>query len=244
MQFDEYRKLAEVEDRMWYFRTLHGRILKEVEKRLGGKRALSILDAGCGTGGLLRKIGTAHPEWRATGIDASEHACRFASDRAPAPIVRGSVESLPFETGSFDVVVCADVLYHVDSDGAALGEFRRVLRPGGVLILNVPAYPWLWSYHDVATHARRRYSKRAFASLVQGGGFRIERLTHWNTLLFPLIVARRKLFAPPKSGSDVEAVGVVADKCFSLLMGVEGLWLTTGLALPFGSSLFAIAAPV
>ena len=241
MQPDEYRKLAEVEDQLWYFTALHARILSALEERFGAGAPVTILDAGCGTGGLLRKLHARRPGWALTGIDLSADACRLARARTHAPVLEGSVETLPFEAASFDAVVCADVLYHVDSDGAALEHFKRVLKPGGLLIVNVPAYPWLWSYHDVATHAKRRYAKGPFRSLLENRGFAVRTLTHWNTLLFPLIVVRRKLLPPPRSGSDVSAVGSLATTCFSGLMALERLWLTTGLTLPFGSSLFAIA---
>ena len=136
MEESEYRKLAQVEDRMWYFRGLHGL----AERALGGAlgAAAQILDAGCGTGGLIRRLGPAHPGWAWTGIDLSPVACALARERTTADIRLGSVTELPFGERSFDAVVSCDVLYHVEDDGAALREAARVLRPGGRLRLGVP----------------------------------------------------------------------------------------------------------
>ena len=174
MEESEYRKLAQVEDRMWYFRGLHGL----AERALGGAlgAAAQILDAGCGTGGLIRRLGPAHPGWAWTGIDLSPVACALARERTTADIRLGSVTELPFGERSFDAVVSCDVLYHVEDDGAALREAARVLRPGGLIVVNVPAYRWLWSYHDVATHAKRRYVRGEIrAKMAAAGGRAIRR---------------------------------------------------------------------
>ena len=216
MHADEYCKLAEVEDRMWYFRALHGHIERALTEALGVSSA-SVLDAGCGTGGLIRRLAPKRARWRWTGIDVSDLACQLARERVspgnvdlarPAvpetQIVHGSITSLPFEAAQFDAIVSADVLYHVDEDEAALREFARVLRPGGVVVLNVPAYRWLWSYHDVAVDGRRRYTRAGVRRLLEEAGFAVERLTHWNTLLLPAIALRRKCLPAPRGGSDVQ----------------------------------------
>jgi SAM-dependent methyltransferase len=241
MEQDEYLRLAAVEDRMWYFRALHAHIRRALDAAdwAGEKK---VLDAGCGTGGLIRRMAGERPSWRWSGVDLSPLALEFARRRCPAEtdLREAAVTALPWADASFDAVVSADVLYHVDDDAAALREFFRVLRPGGQVVINVPAYRWLWSYHDLAVHSRRRYGRRELLEKLRAAGFESPRATHWNTLLFPLIVARRKLLPPPRDG-DVQLASAPLEAAFNATMAVEHGWLRLG-RLPFGSSIFAVAA--
>ena len=239
MEDSEYRKLAEVEDRMWYFRGLHRLAERALGRGLGP--AARILDAGCGTGGLIRRLAPAHPGWTWTGIDLSAVACEAARERTGADIRLGSVTELPFGDGSFDAVVSCDVLYHVEDDGAALREAARVLRPGGLIVVNVPAYRWLWSYHDRAVHSVRRYGRAELAGKLGRAGFAEVRAGPWNTLLFPLVVLRRKLLPAPAGGSDVRTYPALAEVVARAALALERCWMATGLRLPFGSSIFATA---
>jgi SAM-dependent methyltransferase len=243
MQHDEYRKLAELEDAMWYFRALHAHVERCLAPKLlpRARDPILVLDAGCGTGGLIRRLAPRHPSWRWTGIDLSPIACELARDRVGVPILDASVTEIPFSEETFDAVVSADVLYHVDDDERALREFFRVLKPGGTVVLNVPAYQWLWSYHDVAVEGRRRYSRSALLAKLRRAGFENPTATYWNTLLFPAIVVRRKCLPAPASGSDVAAFSPWAEAIFRRLMRAERSWIENVSALPFGCSVLACA---
>ena len=240
MEADEYRKLAAVEDAMWYFRALHGHVWRELKTHAPAGTG-RVLDAGCGTGGLIRRLASRRPEWRWTGVDVAPLALQLAKERGIADVREASVTALPFGDGEFSAVVSADVLYHLDDDEAALREMARVLRPGGVAVINVPAHAWLWSYHDVAVDGRRRYARRELAAKLRRAGFTVERLTHWNTLLLPLIVARRKLLPAPKAGSDVKLGSPLAEVALSAVMSVETGWLRNVGDFPLGSSILAVA---
>src|SRR4051812_43483212 len=100
MHRDEYRKLAEVEDRMWYFLSLHGHVERGLRSVLGAKPDPKLLDAGCGTGGLIRRLSAKYPNWHWKGVDLSPLACEAARSRCAAEIVEASVEALPFAASS------------------------------------------------------------------------------------------------------------------------------------------------
>jgi SAM-dependent methyltransferase len=238
---DEYLKLAAVEDQMWYFQSLHGHLGRELSGHLGTRA--EVLDAGCGTGGLIRRLSAKQPQWGWAGVDLSSIALELARRRSgpEVDLREASVTALPWGDGRFDAVVSADVLYHVDDDAAALREFFRVLRPGGIVVLNLPAYPWLWSYHDEAVHSRRRYTRSGVLRALRTAGFTAGRATYWNTLPFPLIVARRKLWPAPKGGSDVQLMAPPIESVFQAMMGFEHRWIRHVSRLPFGSSVLAVA---
>jgi len=248
--------MAAVEDAMWFYRALHAHIERELvgvfpdcRRRdltpspipLGQPLATRILDAGCGTGGLIRRLAPKHPDWAWTGIDLEPLACALARERTRGDVVEGSVTAMPFESRTFDAVVCADVLYHLDDDEAALREIARVLKPDGTIIINVPAHRWLWSYHDVTVHGRRRYTRPELREKLARAGFNVVRLTHWNALPLPLVYLRRKLLPPPSSGSDARLYPAPVEAAFRGAMAAERGWLATVGGLSFGSSILAVA---
>jgi SAM-dependent methyltransferase len=241
MDADEYLKLAEFEDRMWYFRSLHRHALRELRKCLHGKDAPRVLDAGCGTGGLLMRLQRAQPAWRLSGIDFSPLACDWAKSRCRGAEIReASITSLPFGDTSFEAIVSADVICQVDEKEKALAELFRCLRPGGAVVINAPAYRWLWSYHDETCQTKHRYGRRELATLLRAAGFSEVRVTHWNTLPFPLLVLKRKVFRSSAATSDVRLFPAPIEAIFNGAMAVERLWLRAFGALPFGSSLLAV----
>jgi ubiquinone/menaquinone biosynthesis C-methylase UbiE len=241
MQTAEYQKLAEVEDTLWYFRALHA----HVRRALGDvtKVGAAVLDAGCGTGGLILRMRGERPAWRFSGIDFSSLAVELARKRCGSDVDlrEASITALPFADASFDAVVSADVVCQVEDPATALAEFRRVLRPGGSIVINVPAYMWLWSYHDDTCQTKHRYTRRELAGLLRSAGFADLRLTHWNAAALPLIAAKRKLFPGPRDASDVKKYPAMVEGVFSLLAAFDRAWLNAGGSLPFGSSVFAVA---
>lgn len=231
--------MAGVEDAMWYYRALHRHVGRCLGSRLGA--TARVLDAGCGTGGLLRRLHQAQPAWQLTGLDFSPLACDLARERTGGEIVQGSVAALPFPDETFDAVVSCDVVCQVSGPAQAVREFRRVLRPGGVLVLTMPAYAWMYSYHDRAVGNLRRYSRGEVDQLLRAAGFAIIASTYWNMLLFPLAVLRRKLFPPAAPASDVGLFPVPVEALCHGLMALEHGWLRLGASLPFGNSVLTVA---
>ncbi len=237
MQADEYRKLAETEDRMWYFRALHRRRAHWLAQLLPPGSA-RVLDAGCGTGGFIKGLRTTHAAWQVTGVDLSPMACGLARERSGAEIIEGSITALPFADGTFDAVTTGDVLYHIEDVGAALREFARCVKPGGVVLVNEPAYRWLWSYHDEAVESKHRFTRPELVALFRAAGLEVRFASYANLLVLPLVVLRRKLFPPSRPTSDVLVHPAPIESGFSAMAWLEYAWTSRGWPLPAGSSVF------
>jgi SAM-dependent methyltransferase len=237
VQRTEYEKLAAVEDRMWWFGGMHANMLAAFE--LAKVPRGTVLDAGCGTGGFLRRFAAAHPG-RALGLELDPEACAVARTKSGAPIAAGSIAAMPFADDSLAAIFSADVLCHAGVDErASLAEFRRCLKSGGALIVNLPAYAWLLSDHDRAVDNARRYTAGAILAMLRDAGFAVARAGYWNTFLFPLMVARRKLLRG--RGSDVNLSPAPLERLFSTVMRLETLLFRAGLRFPFGGSVLAVA---
>jgi hypothetical protein len=124
----------------------------------------------------------------------------------------------------------------------ALREFARVLRPGGVVVINVAAYRWMWSYHDKTCETHHRYRKSELLKMVRDCGLRPLQASYANMIIFPLIIARRKLFPPRSATSDVQTYSPAIDIFCGAMAGLEHAWLKRGCSLPTGCSVFLAAS--
>lgn len=242
MQNDDFRALAEVEDSMWYFSALNRRMLLPLSE-LANKNA-SILDAGCGTGGLIKALKGVGAPWTIKGLDYSPLVCIYARERTSVPIEEGSIEALPFGQGQFDAVLTADVICQIDDASKALAEFWRVLKPGGILAINVAAYNWMRSYHDELMDTRHRFRRSELANLLRRAGFEITQSSYANMLIFPLIFLRRKIFVPRHPSSDVKPYPALIDAFCGSMALLEHLMLRVGIMLPVGNSVFIVARKI
>ncbi len=238
MDQDEYDRMAAVEETLWWYRALH-RIQQQRLAALRLAPASHILDAGCGTGGLLRFLRQQMPELVFHGLEFNTEAARMAQAKAGLAVTEGSVNAMPFGDAAFDAIVSDDVLCHAGVDeAAALAEFRRCLKPGGRLLLNLPAYAWMNSPHDIHVHNARRYTKRQAVERLARAGFVIEAAGYWNSLLFPLMLLHRMSVGKMQTASDVRPLAPWLNTAlFSIVRQEE--WLNRcGLGLPFGGSVW------
>jgi len=239
----EYERLDRAEDRMWWFAALHRNLLT-LSPRLPQAEGKRILDAGCGTGGLLGQLAARYPDRTLLGLDADLQACACAAAKSGRPICAGSVNALPFAAGAFAAIFSADVLCHrLVEERSALAQFYRCLAEDGRLVLNLPAYRWMLSRHDAAVHNVRRYTLRGLGRLLHSAGFQLVYATYWNTVLFPLMAISRKLL-PTDAGatSDVTLYPRPIDALCRVAMGLETALLRAGVRFSFGGSILAIAA--
>lgn len=236
MEPAEYAVMDEVEERMWWYRALHARIGDTLASARG-----RVLDAGCGTGGLLTRL-RGRPGIELFGLEYANEAARRAAVKSGAIIVRGSINALPFSAGSFAAVVSADVLCHgAVNPATALAELHRVLVPGGLLVLNMPSYQWLMSVHDRKVHNVRRTTAGRLHRDLDAAGFEQVQTRYWNTLLLPLMILQRKVLARRNDGetmSDVAAFPPIIDATFHALTELERY---LDLKLPAGGSILATA---
>jgi SAM-dependent methyltransferase len=241
MRPEEYATLRRVEDEHWWYRQLRRVLRWHLDRYAPGWPARAILDAGCGTGGNLAHLEGPGPR---VGVDFSREALAGCRSRGLGRLVRGDVGRLPFADASFDVVLSMSVIYHewVPDPARALGELRRVLRPGGVLLVDVPGYASLASAHDRAVMTARRFRARELHELVVASGFEVLRTTHWNSLLLPAVWAARRL-SLLASGRDFESTRAEPggrNGAIDTLMRLEAaIWRRV--PLPFGVSIHCVA---
>lgn len=244
METSQYKIMREVEDtHFWYvgMRLITTTLLN----KLNIKADVHILDAGCGCGAnmlFMRRYGNV------VGIDISKRAIHYSEQRGLKSVSFGSVNQIPFNDKSFELVTNFDVLGSIEvSEEQALSEFYRVLKPGGYLFLRVSAYPSLYSKHDKVVHTARRYTKTGLIKALEEQSFRIIRCTFANTILFPLIMIRRiwqKRFLKHKIStlreSDVTLLPNWINKLGLVPMLLES-WMMHLINFPFGVSLIVIA---
>jgi len=236
----EYRRMFEAEERQWWYRGQRALAFALLEPALAPAARRRLLDAGCGTGYNLRALAGLG---RASGVDLSPAALAFCRERR-VEALRASVLALPFADGSFDVVTSFDVIYHawVSDDRAAAAELARVLRPGGLLLVRVPALRALWGAHDVEVQSRHRYARGELVALLGGCGLHVERATYCNSILLPLLFARRSLDrALGREGSDVGFLPAPFERAFGAALRAEAALVRRGVSFPLGASVVALA---
>ena len=239
MKPEEYGRMFATEERQWWYAGMRAITAALLEPFLPAGGAGRVLDAGCGTGANLehlRRYGAP------VGVDISDAALAFCRQRA-VRAVRGSVLQLPFASGSFGLVTSFDVLYHrwVTDDRAAVAELARVLAPGGLLFVRVPALRLLWGAHDEAVLSRHRYTRPELRALLQGAGLELLRASYCNSLLFPLLLTHRGLDRlTGRHGSDVGFLPAPFEAAFRAVLGLEARLLRR-VSLPVGASVVALA---
>lgn len=242
-----YATYARAEDAHWWFRARR-RIVADVIDGLGLPRAARLLEMGCATGGNLDLLGR-YGTLDAVEMDAG--AVAYAQSRETgAAIYQGHLpDALPDEIGdSYDLITLLDVLEHIPDDSASLDALYGMTAPGGVLLVTVPAYQWLWSAHDVVNHHQRRYRRSSVTRLIRAAGFDIERATYFNTLLFPLVAGARavgklaeRVLGSKEMESDIDTIPAgPVNRALETVFAFERR-VVSRLSVPFGVSILIVA---
>lgn len=244
MKEDYAESYGQLEDRHWWFR---GRrtILKDLLGRLDWPAAPAIMEIGAGSGANLASVFPAGARLR--GVEPFEHNAGVARQRTGLRIDVTTAEQLPADVaeGSLDAIAMFDVLEHTEDDRRVLREVLRRLRPGGRILLTVPAYMWLWGRQDVVSHHFRRYTRSELTARLQECGFVVRRATYFNSFFFPLIAAMRVLArlkgrGTYAEGSDFDHQSGPLGPLMERLFAAERYWLRVG-NFPCGVSLFVVA---
>ena len=242
MQPQLYAEMAQLESTHFWFKARREVLSCCLSRFLpaGSKRV--VLDAGCGTGvnlGIFEKFG------EIIGIDIFHDACLYAAGKRPGRFAQGNLKSLPVRETSVDVVALLDVLEHVDDQRDVLLELYRVLRPGGTLLITVPAFRHLWSGHDLSHQHRRRYRAAELRQELERAGFHIDYLSYYNTHLY-LPVALSRLLRKHRANeqtTDMRIPPSWINSIFYTLFRAESLWIGR-FSMPFGVSLVAVSEKI
>jgi SAM-dependent methyltransferase len=238
MERKVYEQMAKLDSSHWWF-TARRRILDGlIERVVRPPNNARILELGAGTGhnlAMLSRFGT---------VEASELdpvARGIASERLGREVKEAALPDLSmFPAESYDLIALLDVLEHVPDDKGSLAAIKTRLKPGGALLLTVPANPWMWSAHDVAHHHHRRYRKAEIEKLALEAGYEIELLSPFNSLLFPPIAAVRLIGKlTGKDDSDDAMPGAFVNRTLDAVFGLERS-LIGRVPMPFGVSLAAV----
>jgi SAM-dependent methyltransferase len=242
---DLLRATARAEERHFWFRGFRWFVRPVVHHALTHNRSPRALDCGCGTGTNLHLL---TPYGAAYGFDLSTVGLQIGRQRGAAGLVRASVAAVPFASGAFDLVTSFDVLYALDEPTArtAVAEMFRVARPGGYALVNVAAMDILRGDHSVLSQEKRRYTKSALRWLMTDAGFRVERITHTNSTLFPFLLVGRTLHRLRGLAPETDAAREITvprepiNAALSALLFLESVWLRW-FNNPAGSSLLCLA---
>jgi len=240
MERSVYDSMAELDERHWWYRARRAILSDLIARRVALPGDARILEIGCGTGhniGMLKRFG------RVDAIEVDGAARDIASGRLGHDVMSAPLPALSgVAPGAYDLIAILDVLEHVEEDEAALVSIGQRLRPGGRILITVPAHPWMWSAHDVVNHHKRRYTRKTLRRVIAAAGLKLDMLSWFNSLLFPLAAAARVAgrIAGKEDGDDKLPPRPV-NALFEWIFGLERYALGR-VPFPPGVSLVAIVS--
>jgi SAM-dependent methyltransferase len=251
---EQFAPLFAVEDRHFWFRSRNRCIAAALRANCDLGAVRSVLEVGCGTGVVLAELQRLFPAGDVVGLDLFEEGLAYARRRFSGTLVQGDIFQYSPER-QFDLVCAFDVIEHVDADVTMLRRLARLVRPGGHVIVTVPAHQSLWSYFDVVARHRRRYDAASLVYKLESAGFHSLYITQFMAALFPVMWMKRRWFGRGvSSGSTADArqqqaaaesdldVNPLINWVLNLLMRLDEFFIARRLRVPMGTSIIAVAA--
>jgi len=240
MKVEEYENIFRNEESHFFYVANHRIVLSLIEKFKTGGKKIRILDAGCGTGLLAKKL---KKYGEVLGTDISDEALKFARKRK-INAKKASITELPFPKNNFDIVTCIDVINHrwVKNDQKALNELKRVLKTKGLLIIRASANSWLSLLHDKHVYLKKRYNRSEFQAKLLKAGFNIKKISYANIILLPIAIIQSSLEKLKTSKDITSAITSIPAPLNALLIFILSLEarLLSWINLPFGIALIAV----
>lgn len=244
----EFANIAESEQNFWWYRGMRKITFALLDPIARVRTIDTALEAGCGTGHFSVQLAQRYG-WRMHSLDLGWEGLAFGKQLGAPRMVQADICRLPYRAESFDAVVSMDVIVHLPRgrESEPLAEFARVTRPGGLLALRVSALDILRSNHSIWAEERQRFTRRRLIDAVRAQGFRVLRATYANSLLFPVALAKFRLWEPlsqAKPSSGVEPVPSWLDATLFAPLAVEAAWLRAGGGFPIGQSILLLAEKI
>lgn len=241
MKRDAYDKTFSFEENYWWFKGRRRIVFDNIKKTTKPSEGKVLLDIGCGTGITLKKIKGFGLK---VGIDDYKDALNYSKKRNLEYLINGSVDELPIYRDSVECILMLDVLEHLGEEKRALSEAYRVCKNGGIIVVTVPAYQFLWSGEDEISLHKRRYVKSNLKKIIESSGFKIKKISYFNFLLMPLmyvVILFNKIFnKKAMQESDLNEIPNFLNLILERVLYIESILLRM-MNLPFGASLICIA---
>lgn len=242
----EFANIAATEESFWWFRGMNRMLWDFLERHYTPGDGESALEVGCGTGYVSAEFARRYRRVSLRSMDLAAAGLRYAQGRGLRGLTQGDIRWLPFASGSFGALLVLDVIAHLEpgEETAALGEFARVLKPGGLLVLRASAFDWLRSRHSEFVNERQRYTASTLLPALRGAGFEPSRHTYANALLLPVSLFKFRVWEPltkaaPSSG--LEALPQALNGALEAVLMAEAAMIRAGARFPVGQSLWVIA---
>ena len=239
MNIEMYRIFFEIQKKHWWFVTRKNIVLDFIDRYLTKSDEIKVLDIGCGSGLMLNAL---EEVGQTFGMDMSDEAISFSREIFNGRVEKGSLpDQLPYQDNFFNLITALDVIEHINNDVDSISAIRSLLVPGGKAVFTVPAYMFLWSAHDEMNEHKRRYTLLELNEKLVQAGFTVEKISYYNTFLFPVVFMVRMLNNVLKrdGASDMDMPGSALNYVLKKIFGIEK-YLLRVFNLPFGVSVLAV----